>query len=379
MVSRLFERLGLKKINELIGVDIGTSSIKVCVLAKTKKGMRMSRLAKKTYKESLLNDGNIIDQDFVARELKKILSENEVKCKTAACALSSYCVITKKAAMPLLEEMAVERSVKVKSDESLIVNKVSVPLFDDESIIETEVSNIIPFPMNEINYGYQITGMDEDDESMVNILIVAAKKEVVEGFVKTFEMAGLDLVILDVDIFALTNLVEQIYNPQQSVVVVDIGASVTNMVILKRETIEFTREILLGGRYLTEQIEKSINVPFEIAEDKKISGDEEIFYLFEDFIFNISSEINKTINFYISTNPNDAIEKVFISGGSSLLKSMKEKISEYTNIEVEYIDPFLLMKENFNEDISQNDLYIDYKEFNGIALMLSSRIQEIEI
>lgn len=284
--------------------------------------------------------------------------------------------------MPLMEEKAPEKGAKSKSGKKSSAKKSSPSVFDDEKVIEGEVENIIPFPIKEINYSYQMMGLGEEDENTVNIIIVAAKKEIVEGFVNAFQSAGLNLIILDVDIFSLTNLVEQIHNPvDSSVVVVDIGAAVTNMAIIKGENIGFTREILLGGSYLTSQIEKSLKLSFEESEQKKINGDDEVLYLFEDFIFNIASEINKTINFYISTNPNETISKIYLSGGSSLLRGLNEKIAEYTNIEVEYLDPFALLINNpqlFNEDIGQLDDYEEFKEFNGVALQLSLRITELE-
>jgi len=306
----------------------------------------------------------------VAAELKTLLIENNIKAKHAACALSSYCVITKKVTMPLMGGQAGGKSGK------------AAPELDEEKIIEAEVENIIPFPLKEINYSYQMMGLVENDENMVNTIIVAAKKEIVDGFIATFQTAGLNLVILDVDIFALTNLVEQIYNPQESsVVVVDIGAAVTNMAIIKGESVGFTREILLGGRYLTSQIEKSLNLSYEDAEKKKINGDDEVLYLFEDFIFNIASEINKTINFYASTNPNETLSKIYLTGGTSLLKGLKEKIGDYTNIEVEYLNPFAIFTESPQfviDDPTQLDAYEDFKEFNGVALQLSSRVLDLE-
>lgn len=382
MFDKLIEKIGYQNINELVGVDIGTASIKICVLEKTKKGLKLSHLAKKTYAENLLRDGLIIDNDTVARALKNLLLENKIKGKYAACALSSYCVITKKLSMPLLEQRTSERSVKASSNKSLITKKSALPLFEDENIIEAEVENIIPFPLKEIVYSYHIMGLGQENENTVDVLIAAAKKQTVDGFVNTFRTAGLNLVILDVDIFALTNIVEQINNPKDSsIVVVDIGASVTNMAIIKGENIEFTREILLGGGYLTSQIEKSLKLSFEDAEQKKIKGDDDVLYLFEDFIFTIASEINKTINFYTSTNPNETLGKIYLSGGTSLLCGLIEKIREYTNIDVQYLNPFAILSKNphpLNEELKQFDIYEDYKEFNAIAMQLSSRILELE-
>ncbi len=209
-----------------MGVDIGAASIKMCLLQRTKEGsFTLSAMAQRSYEEDLLHDGSIINSGFVARELKSMLNASAIKTRLAASALSSYSVITKRVSMPFLEKEALEESIRI------------------------EVENIIPFPLNEIYYSYYIMGIDEEKEGMMNLLIVAAKKEIVDEYVTTFDQAGFDLAVLDVDIFAVTNLVEQIYKPKGfSVLAADIGASVTNIAIVKELNIEFTREILIGGK-----------------------------------------------------------------------------------------------------------------------------------
>ncbi|MCX5806882.1 MAG: type IV pilus assembly protein PilM [Proteobacteria bacterium] len=346
----VISKIGLRTISELIGFDIGSTSIKICTLKKINDGFQIQNIDKKSYEEDILSDGNIIDQVFVAQELKKIITENNIKCKDVACALSSYAIITKKVTVPFLEEEELENSIRL------------------------EVESVIPFPLKDIYYGYYVLGVDEEKEDMMNVQIVAAKKEIVDGYTTAFNLAGLNLQILDVDIFGVTNMIEQIYGTNEfSVVAVDIGASITNIAIIKGDSLEFTREILLGGKYLTNQIEKSTKLSHMEAEEKKIMADSEVVYLFEDFIFNITSEITKTINFYTATKPNDTIGKIYLTGGSSLLQGLKEKIEEDTRIEVEYVDPFLLL--NLNE--AKHSAYEEYKTFMSIALYLSSRINDL--
>ncbi|MCX5811023.1 MAG: type IV pilus assembly protein PilM [Proteobacteria bacterium] len=346
----ILSKIGLRTINELIGLDIGSVSIKICTLKKTNDGFQIQNIAKKSYEEDILSDGNIIDQVFVAQELKKLIAENNIKCKDVACALSSYTIITKKVMVPFLEEEELENSIRL------------------------EVEAVIPFPLKDIYYSYHVLGVDEEKEDMMNIQIVAAKKEIVDGYTTAFNLAGLNLQILDVDIFAVTNIIEQIYNPKDfSVVAVDIGASITNIAIIKNNSVEFTREILLGGKYLTNQIEKSTKLSHIEAEEKKIIADSEVAYLFEDYIFNISSEITKTINFYTATKPNDTIGKIYLTGGSSLLKGLREKIEEDSRIEIEYIDPLLLL----NLDQAKHRAYEEYSTFMSIALYLSSRVTDL--
>jgi type IV pilus assembly protein PilM len=349
MVRKFLPRIGLRMSNQLVGVDIGTTSIKVCVLNKGKKGFSLSAMAHKSYDEDLLHDGNIIDRAFTARELRRLLDGNSIKARAAASALSSYSVITKRITMPFLEQEAMENSIKL------------------------EVENIIPFPLKDIYYNYYIMGIDEEKETMMNVLVVAAKKEIVEGYTKTFQLAKLNLAVLDVDVFAVTNLIEQIYNPTEfSVLAADIGASITNIAIVKGENIEFTREILIGGKHLTGEIERHHALSYKEAEQKKLSSEDEVPELARDFASNISSEINKTINFYVATKPRESVGKIYLTGGSSLVPGLQEQIEREVGIQVEFLNPFLFL--NNGQGMAMTD--DERKSFMTVALYLSSRIGE---
>ncbi|MCK9227713.1 MAG: type IV pilus assembly protein PilM [Syntrophorhabdaceae bacterium] len=346
--SGMFSSFVISQIDELVGIDIGTTSIKVCSLANTKGVLSIRNIVRKTYEQELISDGHIVDVDFLARELEDIFRENGIKSKNVACAVSSYSVISKKITMPQTEEDALENMISV------------------------EVENAIPFPMKDIYYTHAVIGPDEEKPSMMNVKIVAVKREIVDAYIAAFNMAGLNLQILDVDMFGISNVVELVYAPRgYSVLVVDIGASVTNIAILNGENIEFTREILMGGKYLTSQIQKSIKVGYSDAEEKKITADAEVTYLFEDFIFNISSEINKTVRFYLATKPKENIGKIFVTGGSSLLPGIKEKIVDETGIPVEVIDPFLMIQNGSSR------LYEEFKEVMVVPMYLSSRVLDL--
>ncbi len=349
MGFEFLNRIGIGKSSDLVGIDIGTMSVKMCVLHHSKAGYALKNLAMKSFEDTILSDGGIVDNGFLAGQIKDIMKENGINAKDAACALSSYSVIAKRVSVPFLDEEALEHTMSL------------------------EVESVIPFPLKDIYYSYYVVGTDEEKETMMNVQIVAAKKEIIDGYRKVFETADLALQILDVDIFGVTNLIEQIYNPRDmSVVVVDIGASITNIAIMKEDNIEFTREVLVGGRYLTGQIEKTMRISYGEAEQRKITADEEISYLFEDFIYNISSEINKTINFYASTKPKERIGRIYITGGSSLLKGLKEAIQANSGIETDYIDPFLFLRTH--DSIKQDRER--YREFIPVALYLSSRVND---
>ncbi len=344
-----FGNLAFRKTSQLVGVDIGTASIKICLVDQTKEGgLVCSKMISKSYDEDLLHEGNIVDRIFVAQELKSLLDMNGIAATAAASALSSYSVITKRVNMPFLEKEALQNSIQL------------------------EVENIIPFPLKDIYYSYYPMGMDEEKENMMNLLIVAAKKEIVDGYAKTFELAKLDLAILDVDIFGITNLIEQIYHPKDfSVIAVDIGASVTNIAITKDVNIEFTREILIGGRYITNEIAGVQQIPYRQAEEEKYNAGGNVSEVLEEFVVNISSEINKTINFYVATKPRETVGKVYLTGGSALIPGLKEQIEKETEIPVEFLDPFLLFQDQSGGAMQGG------AQFNmPVALYLSSRAYE---
>ncbi len=347
--SGMFSSFVIKQVDELVGVDIGTTSIKMCSLKSSKGAFSIQNIVKKTYEQELISDGHIVDIDFLAQELQAIFKENGIKSKNVACALSSYSVISKKITVPFMDDDALENMIGV------------------------EVENAIPFPMKDIYYSYYVIGVYPEKQNMMNVKIVAVKREIVDAYIATFNLGGLNLQILDVDMFGISNVVEQIYAPKEhSVLIVDIGASVTNIAILNGENIEFTREILMGGKYLTTQIQRSIKVKYKEAEEKKVAADADVTYLFEDFIFNISSEINKTVRFYLATKPKENIGKIFVTGGSSLLPGIKEKIVDETGIPVEVVDPFLLVEAG-----AQTGLYGELKEVMAVPVYLSTRVTDL--
>jgi len=349
MVGKLLEKIGIKGTSELVGVDIGTTSITMCTLKKTKGGFKLDKLARRTYDEDLLHESNIIDAGFVAGELQGILKENGIKGHAAATALSSYTVITKKISIPFLSEDDLENTIRL------------------------EVESVIPFPLKDIYYSYYIMGVDEEKEGMMNALIVAAKKEIVDEYKTVFSQAGLTLAILDVDIFGITNLVEHIYGvSSSSVLAADVGASVMNIAILKGESVEFTREVLIGGKYITADIAKIMKSSQKEAEEKKLRGDEEIMYLLDDFVITVSAELMKTINFYVATKPRESVGKIFLTGGSSLVPGLKERVEKETGVEVVFIDPFLMLPENERLERHQKD-----SAFAPISFYLSSRVGDL--
>ena len=137
---------------------------------------------------------------------------------------------------------------------------------------------------------------------------------------------------------------------------------------------EFTREILIGGRYLTNEIARAHRVDRSEAEEKKLVHGNEVQELVDDFVGNVSSEINKTVNFYVATKPRETVGKIYLTGGSSLVPGLKERIERETGIEVAFLDPSMFLTTNGTGlTLDENDRF-----FMPVALYLSSRVSDLE-
>ena len=344
------ERIGLRAIDRLLGVDLGTNSMKLCVLKEQKGRLVLEHLTQASYREDILNDGYIIDPFFVGTELKRLMSQEKIKATHAASAVSSYSVISKYISVPAVEEE------------------------EFEDAIRPEIEAAIPIPLSEMYYSFCPVGFSQEREELVDVFVVAVKRGIVDDFRKAFELAGLTLEILDVDLLAMCNLVEEIYGPVDSaVMVMDIGSSVTNLAILKEGRVQFSREILFGGNALTRSIEKVMSVPYEEAEERKKAFDPEVSDLIEDFIFNIISEIRKTTNFYLSAKPNESLGAIYLTGGSARLQGLKERISDEIGIATELVDPFKLLSGELNVE-----RYEELRYGCTLAVYLASRVRDLK-
>ncbi|MBM4315343.1 MAG: type IV pilus assembly protein PilM, partial [Deltaproteobacteria bacterium] len=178
---------------------------------------------------------------------------------------------------------------------------------------------------------------------------VVAKKEVIEGYTEAIEEAGLIPVIMDVDSFALETMYEENYAFDQNdvAVLINIGASITNINAVKGGTSIFTRDFTIGGNFVTEAIAKKMNLTFEDAEQAKVSGfgdDEATREMFRDTLIDyadvIASEIERSIDYFRSTFGGESIGQVLLSGGGALIPGLAADLSRRLGLEVAMIDPF---------------------------------------
>jgi type IV pilus assembly protein PilM len=349
----IFKNLLMQKSNNVIGLDIGTSSIKLIEIEESKGGYRLKNFGITTLPKDAIVNGSIVSHDAVVSSIQQILSNLKIKTKDVVASISGHPVIIKKITMPLATDEELEDSIKFEAEQ------------------------YIPFDLEEVNIDFQVLNVEEEKADQMNVMLVAAKKVMINDYTKVLTDAGLTPVILDIDVFALENAFEINYPIEEdlSAALIDVGASTININVIRGGLSAFTRDVFLGGNQITEDIQKQFGISFEEAETLKTSGDvnrddfggKEIVKKACD---NIASEIQKSLEFYSSTTY-ESVNKIYLSGGCAKIPFMKDIIEEKINVSTEIIDCVRNVK--YDENVFDPDYIRDISPLASVGIGLALR------
>jgi len=315
-----------RRAKSLVGLDIGSSAVKAVELKPAGKGYKVTAFGAESVPPDSIVDGAIIDGAAVADAIRRLFDGNKIQTKDVAASLSGNAVIVKKITLPIMTEAELSES------------------------IYWEAEQYIPFDIQDVNLDYQILdpGDAASGKSTMDVLLVAAKKEKIADYTGVIAQAGRSAVVVDVDAFALQNAFEVNYGiePGQVVVLLNAGASATNINILQGDQSVFTRDISIGGNAYTEALQKELNLPFEQADQLK-RGEAVDGVTFDDarpvlraVSENVMLEIQKTFDFFKATAASDRIDRIVVSGGASRAEGFLEMLTERFEAPVELFDPF---------------------------------------
>ncbi len=316
----------LNKKKEVIGIDIGSSSIKLLQLKEQKGVYTLLNAGIVPLPSEAIVDNTLMDSFLIVEAVKKLITSLGVKVKDVACSISGNSVIIRKIILPAM------------SPEEL------------EEQITWEAEQYIPFDINDVNIDFQILSPDIVDPSKMNVLLVASKKDIINDYVVVFNEAGLQLSVVDVDSFAVQNTFEINHDikPEEIIALVNIGASVMNINVVKNGITLFTRDVQMGGNLYTEEIQKQMGVGSADAESMKMlvheTLDPELIAVIGKVNENITQEIRRSLDFYNSTANDDRVTGVYLSGGCSKIYNLLKAISEKLGLPVEMINPFAKLK-----------------------------------
>ena len=314
-----------RRARALVGLDIGSSAVKAVELKAAGKSYKVTGFGTEPLPPDSIVDGAIIDGAAVADAIRRLFDGRGIKTKDVAASLSGNAVIVK---------------------------KISLPVMSDNELAESiywEAEQYIPFDIQDVNLDYQI--LDKGDASgkgTMDVLLVAAKKEKIADYTGVIAQAGRTAVVVDVDAFALQNAYEVNYgiDPNAVIVLLNAGASATNINILHGDQSVFTRDISIGGNAYTEALQRELNLQFDTADSLKrgqtVGGPtyDEARPVLRAVTENVMLEIQKTFDFFKATAASEKIDRIILSGGASRAEGFTEMLTERFEAPVESFDPF---------------------------------------
>ncbi|RMF96224.1 MAG: type IV pilus assembly protein PilM [Candidatus Schekmanbacteria bacterium] len=320
----------------LVGIDFGSSSIKAFKLKDTSKGVILEKFAFRPLIADAIVDGAVMDAISVQETLKDLVSEMKIKNLNASTAVSGHSVIVK----------------------NITVNTMSKEELRESIYVEAE--QYIPFDVEEVYIDFHIVGPDEKDESLMNVLLVAAKKDQVDEYSNILTNCSLKPVLVDIDSFAIENCYELNYedDPDKIVALVNLGASKINISILRNRVPVFVRDINLGGKNYTEAIQKELQIDYEEAERLKTNIDaggeraDEIKAIIDGVSEEVCQEVIRSMDFFRNTSGLGEVNKIYLSGGCAKIQGIDEFLNNRSQIEVEIMNPFKNVKISKNVDIT---------------------------
>lgn len=310
----------------LIGLDIGSSSIKVCQLKESRKTYQLQCFGMIALPPEAIVDGSIMNQTAIVDAVRELVASQRIKVKDVAVSVSGHSVILRKINLPVM--------TREELDES----------------IQWEAEQYIPFDINDVNIDVAILN-DHNDQGQMDVLLVAAKKDMINDYINVVREAGLAAQVVDVDSFAVQNAFEINYNLPvgETVALINVGASVVNINVVHSGISAFTRDIAQGGNQYTDEIQKQLNVSYDEAEALKIGGGgaeqdsvvpQEVERVMQQVSETIANDVQRSLDFYAATSADAAINRIYLSGGCAKVPALSRAIEGKTGVPVESVDPF---------------------------------------
>jgi type IV pilus assembly protein PilM len=311
---------------QLVGLDIGSSAIKVAQLKESKGRYFLQKFGVKPLEPEVIVDGTVMDEGRVVSAIQELFQEANVKNKHVAISISGHAVIVKKISLPPMPDEELEGQVKLAAEQ------------------------YIPFDINEVNIDFHVLPSDasEDQQGDMSVILVAAKKDKINELTELVKAAGLVPMVMDVDAFAVENMhaINYPMSQEETTALVNLGASVMNVNIIRAGSSLFTRDIPLGGNRYTEAIQREIGLSFEEAEESKKKdrvGDSEgvsLAGVIDSVNAEVASEIARTVDYFKTSTANSELSRVLVCGGVARAKGLIQQLGDRMQLSVEMADPF---------------------------------------
>lgn len=324
-----FSDLFKTKTPQVIGLDISSTAVKLLELGKSGDRLRVESYAVEPLPPNSVNEKNIADVEAVGEAIKRAVKRSGTRSKMAAVAVAGSAVITKTISMPSnLSEDEMEQQIQMEADQ------------------------YIPYPLEEVNLDFEILGPAENDPDRVDVLLAASRSENVNDRIDAIELAGLKARVVDVESYAIENayslLATQLPEQgiDQTVAVLDVGATMTTLNVMHDLKTIYTREQVFGGKQLTEEIQRRYGLSYEEAGMAKRQGglpDNYVPEVLEPFKEAMAQQVSRSLQFFFSSSHYNAVDHIVLAGGSAMINGIDEMIANKLGVNTTVANPFTHM------------------------------------
>jgi type IV pilus assembly protein PilM len=308
----------------LVGVDIGASSIKVVQLKETRKKLQVVRWGFAALPPQTIIDGHVMNAGAVTEGLARIFHDSKIQQRDVAIGVYGQSVIVRKITVPMM-----------------------TPAELDEQI-HWEAEQHIPFDIKLMAIDYEVLRR-RPEAGQMDLLLVAAKKDEINDYAAILREAKLKPLVVDINAFTIQNIFENQYGlpPDGSIALLNVGAAVSSLNIVSKGVSAFTREITNAGNSITEEIRKALSCSYEQAEAYKMGGGptqivpQEVTQIINQACQGLAGEIQRSLDFYLATSGEQEIGRIYVSGGSAYLAPLVQAIERRARVPVQLFDPMV--------------------------------------
>jgi len=317
-------KLFAKKTDPVIGLDIGSASVRLLQLSSHGSGYRIDHFAVEPLGQGVVVDKVVQDVEAISNAISRAVKASGTRAKSCAIAVSGSAVFTKTISLP-----------------------ADLATADIEGQVQIEANQYIPYPLDEVSLDFEVLGPSPRNVDLMDILLAASKSENIESRQDAIDSAGLKAKVVDVEAFAIANAFELIrkrdgVNRSEAVGFFDIGYDLTTLLVIKSGQVIYTRDHPFGGHQLLEETQRRYDMTaeqagfFERGDDAPDGFEDEVL---EPFQLNIVHQISRALQFYASSNEYSNISTIYLSGGAASLRGLAPMVQQELGMTTRIADP----------------------------------------
>lgn len=300
------------------GLDIGSGVVKLVVVDHSKPQPEIIKVVTRPLAPDAIVEGEVMDPVLVAETLRTVIAEAGLKKPTVLAAVGGHDVIVKKIPMDRMSQN------------------------DAREVIRWEAEQHVPFDMENVQLDFQVLDPDGDSAQMA-VLLVAAKRELIDNRLSLIADAGIEPAVMDVEAFALHNAFEHNYPDVRDglVAVVNIGHETSNVNLIQNGMPVLVRDVPFGTRRLREALQRERGMTWESAEDvlHGRSEPDALRSLLDDRVDELAVGVERAAAFIQTQSGGDGVSRIYLSGGGACITGMSDAIARRMNVRVEVANP----------------------------------------